>query len=300
MRAFTFLFVLFSLAVFTINVNAQCIDSTLIDSTVSCPAVFEPVCDCDGNQYANNCIALNEHGVTSWHTGACPVDSNCKADFSVDLQPSLVGYNATFSNLSGLTGVGYLWTFGDGNTSNLENPTHLYTLPGNYVVCLAVNDTTNSCTSTFCRVVQSGSYTCVDSSKIDSLAICPAVVDPVCGCNNVTYQNSCLADAAGVQRWTEGVCTGTGVGEVKGQSIMLTAYPNPFSNQVNITVQQTSNQPVTLWVTDLAGKQITFITQNNHQQNHFVWNAAGMPSGCYLLHYQSGTQSGVEKLLLVR
>ena len=35
---------------------------------------------------------------------------------------------------------------------------------------------------------------------------CPAVVEPVCGCNGVTYQNSCHAELAGVKSWTDGEC----------------------------------------------------------------------------------------------
>jgi gliding motility-associated-like protein len=35
----------------------------------------------------------------------------------------------------------FIWNFGDGSTSNLENPTHSYTQPGNYTVQLIVVDT---------------------------------------------------------------------------------------------------------------------------------------------------------------
>jgi len=41
------------------------------------------------------------------------------------------------------TGVTYLWDFGDGNTSNMQNPTHTYAVAGNYIVSLTV--TTPNC-----------------------------------------------------------------------------------------------------------------------------------------------------------
>ena len=38
---------------------------------------------------------------------------------------------------------------------------------------------------------------------------CPNNYNPVCGCNDVTYSNSCLAQAAGVKTWTSGECGNT-------------------------------------------------------------------------------------------
>jgi len=35
---------------------------------------------------------------------------------------------------------------------------------------------------------------------------CHDVYDPVCGCNGVTYGNSCYATSAGVKKFTSGTC----------------------------------------------------------------------------------------------
>lgn len=49
---------------------------------------------------------------------------------------------------------------------------------------------------------------CIDPSLIDPTAFCPFIYSPVCGCNNVTYNNSCLAMVtAGVTMWTSGPCS---------------------------------------------------------------------------------------------
>lgn len=46
--------------------------------------------------------------------------------------------------------ISYNWNFGDGNTSNLQNPIHNYTTPGFYTVSLNVQ-TKNSCVDTFTK-----------------------------------------------------------------------------------------------------------------------------------------------------
>jgi Kazal-type serine protease inhibitor domain len=46
---------------------------------------------------------------------------------------------------------------------------------------------------------------CQDKAKATK-NICQRLYDPVCGCNNVTYANDCLAKNDGVLKWTKGAC----------------------------------------------------------------------------------------------
>lgn len=84
-------------------------------------------------------------------SGLCGSDSTC----STVTVTSCVAPVAAFSNTSGSLSVsftdattntptGWLYDFGDGNTSTSQNPTHVYAAPGNYTVCLT---TTNACGS---------------------------------------------------------------------------------------------------------------------------------------------------------
>ena len=47
-----------------------CINSALIDSTVSCIEIYDPICGCDGVTYSNYCYA-DIYGVTSYVAGEC-------------------------------------------------------------------------------------------------------------------------------------------------------------------------------------------------------------------------------------
>jgi hypothetical protein len=55
----------------------------------------------------------------------------------------------SFTDLSSGNGLTYSWTFGDGNTSTLQNPVHTYATDGSYTICLAITDP-NNCTSNSC------------------------------------------------------------------------------------------------------------------------------------------------------
>ena len=60
-----------------------------------------------------------------------------------------------FEDQSTNTPTSWLWDFGDSNTSSVQNPSHVYTVEGNYEVCLfATNDggTSQTCQSIFVEV----------------------------------------------------------------------------------------------------------------------------------------------------
>ena len=54
-------------------------------------------------------------------------------------------------------------------------------------------------------LVDNGS--CIDSSLIVDSSFCIEVYDPVCGCNGITYSNSCYAtNFSGVTSYVSGEC----------------------------------------------------------------------------------------------
>jgi len=47
---------------------------------------------------------------------------------------------------------------------------------------------------------------CIDLTKVNKNCIAPTVVDPVCGCDGFTYNNSTLAVCSGLIGYTQGNC----------------------------------------------------------------------------------------------
>ena len=60
--------------------------------------------------------------------------------------------------------------------------------------------------------------------------LCPSVIQPVCGCNGITYRNNCEALRNGVVAWTPGTCDGNpyapiGDGKVDKPGISIDDLP---------------------------------------------------------------------------
>jgi PKD repeat protein len=97
-----------------------------------------------------------------------------------------VGNTISFTDVSvpgGAPIVSWNWTFGDGNSSASQNPSHAYAVGGNYVVTLLVTDGNgNTATATqaiFVLVAQAINNTvriCSPQSSTTIMAIDPAII----------------------------------------------------------------------------------------------------------------------------
>ncbi len=97
------------------------------------------------------------------------------------------GATVSFTNNSTPVGIGSSWDFGDGGTSLILSPTHVYTAPGLYTIKLRIQDG-NGCADSLIRIT----YIRVDTPKADF-----TIADSISSCipfeihfNNTSYYNA--------------------------------------------------------------------------------------------------------------
>jgi PKD repeat protein len=83
--------------------------------------------------------------------GSAPV-----ANFSASPTSVAVGGTVTFTDLSTNSPTSWAWSFGDGSTSTMQNPTHIYSTAGTYTVTLTVTNSYGNDTMTRSNYISVG------------------------------------------------------------------------------------------------------------------------------------------------
>ncbi len=127
-----------------------------IDFPCGCPFLFDPVCVLtdEGEQlfFINACLAECEgYGEDSYVDCENDFPDDCYADFYIDYEvndqnPLTVQFHDLSQAVEGEI-IGWLWDFGDGNTSEEQNPTHTFPEDGIYEVTLTIA-TSEDCSAT--------------------------------------------------------------------------------------------------------------------------------------------------------
>ena len=188
-----------------------------------CPDVVDPVCGCDGTTYGNECEA-SMAGVSIDHRGEChrvcdptgtrempdcPDGSFCMVPPGVCDTADVLGVCVekpgtcplVFEPVCGCDGV----TYGNRCLALQAGVSIDHSGMCQQQACGSGNDDCGA--NSFCKLPPGA---CDDSETqgvcMEKPVSCPAVLDPVCGCNGVTYTNPCEASAAGVSIRHAGTC----------------------------------------------------------------------------------------------
>jgi len=101
-------------------------------------------------------VCLTIHGAdSSCYDNTCKTvvisaTTGCQANFTYTCTaPTFMAVQ--FNDLSTGNPTAWLWNFGNGTSSSIQNPLYVFPAPGYYTVCLTISG--NNCTSTFCQNV---------------------------------------------------------------------------------------------------------------------------------------------------
>jgi gliding motility-associated-like protein len=111
------------------NIVGRCFNVTLIATNSQ---------GCSASTTKNSFICLTPPPTANFYSD---VQLVCSQPFAVSFFDSSIATN----------GLAYLWNFGDGDTSTLQNPIHNYSTPGTYSVTLTVRDTVCNQTGTIIK-----------------------------------------------------------------------------------------------------------------------------------------------------
>lgn len=266
------------------NTGNGCIDSTLINTEMSCMEVFDPVCGCDEVTYSNSCYAINFGGVTSFTLGACDNGGDVIAAPCTDLAE--VDFGACDMVL-GFGVVNGACTFISGCSWNANDIDYSETLYQNLQDCEA-------CLST--EPIDADPCTNLDGIDFGacSMPIGIGIIDNECisisGCgtsvNNMNYANALYATIAACE-----LCLETG-------SILINRekhyqlFPNPTRQQV--LIKAPNDKLYNLLVFNTSGENV--LTKNDNldslQLDLETWNA-----GVYFIQIE--TEKSIQMIKLV-
>lgn len=106
--------------------------------------------NCNGTAIVENAQINTATGMVERNFTLSCNPQQCMANFIFSQQNMAVAFQST-STVSGSTAIAYHWNFGDGSTSNIQNPVHTYTAAGTYIVMLAISS--NNCTDSVSKMV---------------------------------------------------------------------------------------------------------------------------------------------------
>ena len=141
-----------------------------------------------------------------------------------------------------------------------------------------------------------GTYqpTCIDTTLANfNLNPCYGFsYEPVCGCDNVTYRNECMAQAAGIVNYsyTQGPC----------EFMDFDFYPNPVATagQLKVKVVCKGIIDINVWIFDMYFRQMYYQISRQYSDVELYPDVRGFGNGLFFIVVEAGGVIKVKRLLV--
>lgn len=220
----------------------------------------------NAGQYTISLIVEDTFGCTSHFSSVNPITVNNipTANFTVSDSIFCSPFTVTFNNTS-KNAVSYLWNFGDGDTSRLQQPSHTYLNTGNDTVSLIVSD----------------GFGCSDTSIFNSMTAKPMPVADFTanirgGCSklNVTFSDSSSHISDPTYFWDFGNGSTSTLKNPSTTFINPGTYPISLIIKNKIGCSDTINKPSFIDIYDLnppAKSSILAATVTSDNSTYLLW-----------------------------
>lgn len=151
-----------------------------------------------------SCACLIIFSIAHYAKGDAPKNAMTKINMTTnDYSYTIHGLTVIFEHFNQNKNIDIIWDFGDGTTVAQPFTSHTYSRMGYYQTCMTIVDkVTTDSIARHCKTLE-----------VAPTNDCDFVEDWVCGCDNRTYLNACIAEKYhGVYFWQPGICESFDVG----------------------------------------------------------------------------------------
>ncbi len=202
---------------------------------------------------------------------ATVIPPHCNALFTLQADTSSAGDYIAVNHSYGVGALSYIWNWGDGTIdSAMATPTHTYSAPGLYTICLYLGDASVSCSSQYC-------------DTLNAMRLPAWIASHHTRVNVVNPSVLGIAELKLLDNWK--------------------VYPNPARGQVTVNYTLLQNSGIELGVYDQLGREVLPLENSSLQQSgshQVTFNAAELQPGSYLVRIRSNDKAETQHIIILR
>ncbi len=180
--------------------------------------------------------------------------ANCLAHYKTSFDTLQNVFILTVDPLSVALATGYAWDFGDGSTSNLRNPVHIYAADTIYKLCLKIYTQANdSCT--YCSII------------------------------GKDFTGNIFQKTAGFKVYVQNTVTMTESTSALLNESTIILFPNPTTGETRVIFDQQINN-VTINIFNSLGQKVFEMVKLN--ENQFIIDFSNYVTGMYFVEINKG------------